>query len=432
VGVAARYTVAGNGAQGGTRVAASETTGEAGASRPRLVANGLLIAAVLLYAATFLDPTPDFWTLLLRRTSEAGVAGGVADWFAVTALFRRPLGLPIPHTGVIPNNQERIARGMARFVENHFLQPSTIAGRLRSADLSGVAARWLADPVNAAAVADRSAQALAGVIAAIPEEALRGFVRRAALRGISTIDLASLFAMGLQAMYDSGRHQELYDGVVGSLRDWLEKNPGRLEELVEQRTAWWVPRAVDRGLGRAMSLQAHLLIGELAPADSEARDAFDAAVAKLIEDVRTQPRYRRRIEALKRDLLGSEQFAVSLDGAAEELRRLLLEDMSANRSALRDAVAEAAQSFGQRLCENEAMRKRLERRVIWIVRGMVMPWRQSIGKFFADVMRGWDTRLLADRLEAAVGRDLQYVRINGTLVGGLVGGVLFLVTYFIE
>lgn len=396
------------------------------------MATGLLILAVVLYAATFFDPRPDFWTLLVRRTAEAGVAGGVADWFAITALFRRPLGLPIPHTGVIPNNQERIARGMARFVENHFLQPSTVAARLRSADLSGLAARWLADPANAAAVADRSAQTLARVVAAIPEEALRGFVRRAALRGISTLDLASLFAMGLQAMVDSGRHQELYDGVVASLRDWLEANPGRLEELVEQRTAWWVPRAIDRGLGKALALQAHVLLGELGPAESEARRAFDAAVLKLIEDVRTKPRHRRRIEALKRDLLGSEPFALSLDTAAEELRRLLLEDMSANRSALRDAVAEAVQAFGRRLAKDEGLRKRLERRVIWIVRGMVAPWRQSIARFFADVMRGWDTRLLADRLENAVGRDLQYVRINGTIVGGLVGGALFLITRFLE
>lgn len=364
--------------------------------------------------------------------AEAGVAGGVADWFAVTALFRRPLGLPIPHTGVIPNNKERIALGLARFVEKHFLEPSTIAARLRRADLTGMLARWLAAPDNAALVADRSAQALAAIVAAVPDQDLSGFVRRAAVRGISSVDLASLFAVGLQAMYDSGRHQELFDGMLGRARDWIVENPGKLEQMVEDRTAWWVPKAIDRGLGKLAVQQATALLAEMAPADSEARRAFDGLVVRLIEDVGGSPRYQRRIEAIKRDMLASDQLAQALDRAADELRRLVLEDVADRDSQIRRVIAETAQRFGGKLSDDEGLRKRLERRLIWLVRGLVRPWRGSIGGFFADVMRGWETTTLADRLEAAVGRDLQYVRINGTLVGGLVGGVLFLATYWLR
>ncbi|HYN39237.1 MAG TPA: DUF445 domain-containing protein, partial [Rhodospirillales bacterium] len=359
----------------------------------------------------------------------ASVAGGVADWFAVVALFRRPLGLPIPHTGVIPNNKERIARGLARFVEKHFLEPSTVAARLRRADLTGRFARWLGAPEHAALVADRFTQALAAVVAGIPEQDLSGFVRRAAVRGLSGVDLAGLFAIGLQAMYDSGRHQELFDGMIGRARDWIAANPGRLEQMVEDRTAWWVPKAIDRGLGKLAAQQAAALLAEMTPADSDARRAFDGLVVQLIADVRGSPRYQRRIEAIKRDMLSSEQLAEAFDRAAEEMRRLVLEDVADRDSQIRRVVADAAVRFAVRLGEDEGLRKRLERRLIWLVRGLVRPWRGSIGGFFADVMRGWETSTLADRLEAAVGRDLQYVRINGTLVGGLVGGVLFLTTY---
>lgn len=411
-------------------MAPSIDTDERDASRQRLIATGLLVMAVGLFGATFLNPQPDFWTLLARHVAEAGVAGGVADWFAVTALFRRPMGLPIPHTGVIPNNQERIARGLARFVEKHFLEPSTVAARLRHADLTGMFARWLAAPENAALVADRSAQALAAIVASVPDQELNGFVRRAAVRGISSVDLAGLFAIGLQAMYDSGRHQELFDGMLGRARDWIEENPSRLEQMVEDRTAWWVPKAIDRGLGKLAAQQATALLTEMTPADSAARQGFDALVARLIEDFRGSPRYQRRIEAIKRDMLGSEQLAEALDRAAEELRRLVLEDVADRDSQIRRVIADAAQRFADKLAADEGLRKRLERRLIWVVRGLVRPWRGSIGGFFADVMRGWETSTLANRLEAAVGRDLQYVRINGTLVGGLVGGVLFLATWW--
>lgn len=399
-------------------------------SRQRLIATGLLLVAVMLFAATFFDPQPDFWTLLVRRTAEAGIAGGIADWFAVTALFRRPLGLPIPHTGVIPNNKERIARGLARFVENHFLEPSTVAARLRHADLTGMFARWLAAPEHAAQVGERATQAISALVAAAPEPDLGGLVRRAALRGLSSVDLAGLFALGLQAMYDAGRHQELFDGMLGRASDWITENPERLERMIEDRTAWWVPKAIDRGLGKLAVQQANALMKEMTPADSEARRAFDALVVGLIDDVRTSPRYQRRIEAVKRDVMASGQLAGALDRTAEELRRLVIEDAADRDSQIRRVITEAVQRFANRLAEDENLRKRLERRLVWVVRGLVKPWRGSVGGFFADVMRGWETSTLADRLEAAVGRDLQYVRINGTLVGGLVGGVLFLATWW--
>jgi uncharacterized membrane-anchored protein YjiN (DUF445 family) len=185
-------------------------------------------------------------------------------------------------------------------------------------------------------------------------------------------------------------------------------------------------------LSRALADQALQLLDELAKPECEARNDFDSLVAGLIENLRDSPRYRERIEAIKRDLVSSGRVESSLDAAADELRRLALEDMAERRSSIRDSIANAVQAFGRRLSDDEGSRRRLERRLIWFARSILLPWRHNIGRFIADVMRGWEARTLAERLEQAVGRDLQYIRINGTLVGGIVGGVLFLLTRLVS
>jgi uncharacterized membrane-anchored protein YjiN (DUF445 family) len=410
----------------------SDTVEPPRGKRQRVFASGLLLLAALLFGASFLDREPGFWTLLLRSITEASLVGGIADWFAVVALFERPLGLPIPHTGVIPRNKDRIATGLSRFVETHFLEPAIITTRLRNADLSMLTARWLADVENAALLADRATQAMAAVVASIPEAELRAFVRRAALRGVSRLDLATLLSLTLQVVYETGRHQELFENAVARARRWVAEHPGRIYALVQERTAWWVPKSIDRGLSRALADQALQLLDELAKPECEARNDFDSLVAGLIENLRDSPRYRERIEAIKRDLVSSGRVESSLDAAADELRRLALEDMAERRSSIRDSIANAVQAFGRRLSDDEGSRRRLERRLIWFARSILLPWRHNIGRFIADVMRGWEARTLAERLEQAVGRDLQYIRINGTLVGGIVGGVLFLLTRLVS
>jgi uncharacterized membrane-anchored protein YjiN (DUF445 family) len=261
---------------------------------------------------------------------------------------------------------------------------------------------------------------------------LRAFVRRAALRGVSRLDLATLLSLTLQVVYETGRHQELFENAVARARRWVAEHPGRIYALVQERTAWWVPKSIDRGLSRALADQALQLLDELAKPECEARNDFDSLVAGLIENLRDSPRYRERIEAIKRDLVSSGRVESSLDAAADELRRLALEDMAERRSSIRDSIANAVQAFGRRLSDDEGSRRRLERRLIWFARSILLPWRHNIGRFIADVMRGWEARTLAERLEQAVGRDLQYIRINGTLVGGIVGGVLFLLTRLVS
>lgn len=395
---------------------------------PLLLANGLLLLAIVLFVISHLDPDPGYATRLLKRVSEASLVGGIADWFAVVALFRHPLGLPIPHTAVIPRNKDRIGAGLGRFAERHLLDPEAVARKLRSADLPLRAANWLAEPDNAALLADRLAQGLSFFVASLPDEEFRAFVRRTTLRQLSALDLVSILAAAVETLRNSGRHQDLYDAVLGGAHRYLLKNQERLRREVEERSAWWVPKIVERGVAEVIVDQLSSLLKELLAADSGMRREFDAWVKALIADLRESPRYREEIEAFKRELMASSALDASLDRLAADVRQLLIEDVADRRSAIRGAIENGLIAFAGRLRDDEPARRRLERRLVWVVRSLILPWRPDIGRFIAEVVRGWEARTVAERLEDAVGADLQYIRVNGTLVGGMVGGVIFVIS----
>ena len=392
------------------------------------MASGLLLLAVAVFVVSHLDRDPGFCIRLVQRVSEASLIGGIADWFAVTALFRHPFGLPIPHTAVIPRSKDRIGVGLGLFAERHLFDPESVTRKLRSANLTLRAARWLSNLDNAAVVADRLTQALAFCVAALPDTELRGFVRRSARRQLSTLDPVPIAVAIVEALRESGRHQDLYDRMLRGVRDYLVAHRRRLTAEVEPRTAWWVPKAIDRRMTKAFIDQSIATLDELRMPGSAVRRDFDRAVNTLIADLARLPEYRQQIEAFKRDLLTSPQIDPDLDRMGDDIRRALSEDLADKRSAIRAAIADGLVCFAARLIDDEAGRARIERRLVWILGSLIVPWRQDIGRFITEVVHSWDARTVSQRLEDAVGNDLQYIRVNGTLVGGMVGGLIFLAT----
>lgn len=395
---------------------------------PWLVASGLLVLAIGVFVVSHLVDAPSFGVRLLQRISEASLIGGIADWFAVTALFRHPFGLPIPHTAVIPRSKDRIGVGLGSFAERHLFDPDSVTRKVRSADLPGKAARWLSNRDNAETVADRLTQALAFFVAALPDTELRGFVRRLARRQLSALDPVPIVAAIVEALRESGRHQDLFDHLISAVRDYLVGHRRHLKAEIEARTAWWVPKAVDRRMTGVLIDQAIVALGELLTPESGVRRDFDRAAAALIDDLNRSPAYRQQIEAFQRELLTSPSIDAELDRLADDLRRALSDDVADKRSAIRAAITDSLVGFANRLVENDADRARIERRLIWVVRSLIVPWRQDIGRFVTEVVHSWDARTVSQRLEEAVGNDLQYIRVNGTLVGGMVGGLIFLVS----
>lgn len=373
----------------------------------------------------------DFWILLARAGSEAALVGGLADWFAVTALFRRPLGLPIPHTAVVIRNKDRIGQGIGTFVEQHILDPALIIGRLRDAQAARRLGLWLSRPRNAAIAAERITSALPVLLNGLSDREVREFFREALSHQMGKVDLAPLLGAILRLLRESHRHQELFDLLLVGARDYLLANEEHVYQAVESRSSWWVPSRVDRKVAHAVLRGIADLLMEMGQRDHDVRRKFDEAVEHLTDELDHSPQIAARVSAIREQVLGSPEVQAYLGSIWDKIKATLAEGHSDPEWPFRQGLADMLQSLGVTLAKDSAMQTWLDQRLENLVRAGLSPFRMEIGRFIAGVVRGWEADTIASRIEGAVGRDLQYIRINGTVVGALVGCCLFLVSWFI-
>ncbi len=396
--------------------------------RHRRVATASLVGAGAVYFGTQYVEDPGYWWLLVRSGAEAGLIGGVADWFAVTALFRRPLGLPIPHTAIVPRNKDRLGRGLGRFVARHFLDEEVVTERLRQADPSLHMGGWLARRDNAELVADRMLALAPEMINAFQDREVRGFYRDVLATHMRRLDLVPVLDRLLRVFMASREHQQLFDRGLVVARQVLRRNREHIREQVSARSRWWVPRRFDRRLADEIIEGVEEWLGEMAEHDHPVRQDFEAAVAAFADRLQDSPVIRERLDRLRDQVLASDELQDMLETLWEDLRQALLEGVSGDDSGFRESLVRSLQHFGETLQTDPDARARLDERMEALLRELVLPFRDSIGTFIADVVEDWPSDSLVERLELAVGRDLQYIRINGTLVGALVGMVLFVIT----
>lgn len=394
--------------------------------RQRRFAGALLLFMAAVYVSTRLVPDAPFWLQLVRAASEAALVGGLADWFAVTALFRHPFGIPIPHTAIIPRNQARIGVALGRFVERHFLEPALLAQKLRSLDLASRLGTWLAAPEHANRLATRIAKTLPWAVHAADDRALRDFAHRALHEQLAHVNLAPILGGLLEVLKAGGRHQELFDRALMVGSSLLADHEERIYALISDKSRWWVPPSIDRGIARRVITGLHELLEELADHEHEARRGFDLATHDFIERLKHSPELHARVEALKRELLDSPQLQKYFAAVWDELRTHVVQDAAGADSRIAGALAHALAALGATLMKDDPIRARVNRRIEALTVEFAVPWRTEIGTFIAEVVESWDTATMTDRLELVVGRDLQFIRINGTLVGALVGVMLFL------
>ncbi|WP_208539096.1 DUF445 domain-containing protein [Algihabitans albus] len=400
--------------------------------RYRWVATLLLVLMACVFLSTKMVEDPSFWILLIRAGAEAAMVGGLADWFAVTALFRRPLGLPIPHTAVIPANKDRIGAGLGLFVERNFLDPDLVTAKLRSLAPARRVGTWLSEAEQAEKLAGRLAASVPALVESLSDREVRSFLARALDRQLGSIDLSALLGRGLDILRESDRHHDLFDQIVRAARQYLLDHQGRIFEAVEDRSRWWVPRGIDRRMAKALIGGVAELLEELLQRDHPVRRQFEASLDRLTRDLREDPARRAQVAAIQAELLSNPRTQAYLGEVWGELRAILLRDAAAGRdSLLLKALAGALQSLGKGLLADSEMQARLDRGIEDATKSWILPWRHEIGHFIAEVVKSWDGRTVADRVETAVGRDLQYIRINGTLVGGLVGIAIFLLSWYV-
>jgi uncharacterized membrane-anchored protein YjiN (DUF445 family) len=397
------------------------------------VASGLLVVALGVFLiALMLEPAYP-WMGFVRATAEASLVGGLADWFAVTALFRRPLGLPIPHTAIIQTQKERIGRVLGNFVQNHFLSKDVLALRLKSMRVAERAARWITDPENSGRLARHLAAGVARTMETVPDSEVRGLIQDAAVSRIKSVQVAPMLGTLLSVVASERRHQVLLDEALRLAGDVLDKNREDLRHRIKEESPWWVPTAVDEAFQRKLENAFQRILDEVKlDPFHPLRQKFDVAFTDFVERLKHSPEVSAKAEALKSDLLrhpAVEEFAASLwERARNAAERLTTEE---DGKAL-EPLSRGISAVGGSLLANPDRLEDLDDFLTGFAASVLERHRHEVGTLIAETVRQWDPEVAAERLELAVGRDLQFIRLNGTLVGGLAGLIIYTVSLLLQ
>jgi len=399
----------------------------------RRLATGLLVLMALVFVTALhfekSHPTLGF----VRAFAEAAMVGALADWFAVTALFRHPLGIPIPHTAIIPRNKDRIGENMGRFVEQNFLAPSLVAERIERVDFAGRLARWLSEPAQGAWLAGGIASVLPKVLHALDDSDLRRFAGEHLVAGIRKIDFATITAELLELLTRDNRHHVIVTQLIDQAKELLEEFKPQIRERV-RKEVWWGLRtvAIDEMLYSRIVDAIERFLEELRDTPThEMRSRIDARIARLIGDLKNSPELRAQGESLVRQLLQNEGLQAYLGIVWQEVRDRILADASLPASAIRSQLQASIANVGIALAGDRAMQDKLN---VWVRREIVEQVEahgHHLATLISDTVRSWDPQTITDKAEAEIGKDLQFIRINGTLIGGLVGLVLHTVSIYL-
>jgi uncharacterized membrane-anchored protein YjiN (DUF445 family) len=403
----------------------------------KAIATGLLVLAAALYAvATAMQPSHPAWGYV-ASFAEAAMVGAIADWFAVTALFRRPLGLPIPHTAIIPRNKARIGRKLSDFIVTHFLSTPQVLAKIQALDLGGRMAAWLRHPDNAKAVGQHAGGIARFGVNALRDDRVQAFIQATVTRRLRKIDLAPLFGQALEVLTSQGRHQAMLDEVLVELDHIMrgEEAQAMVARAItaEVRTlryfglgsmvGGWSAKKVVGGISA--------LIAEVAEdRDHPLRGRFDAYVDEFANRLKYDEHYRLEVERIFTQLLDHPATATYLSTLWRDLIDWLQRDLESDASSIRRRIAELVQGFGESLAADRAMHDWINEQLMSAAPAVVERYRNQIGHYIADRVEQWESRELVAQMEQSVGKDLQFIRINGTLVGGLVGLLLHALTHF--
>jgi uncharacterized membrane-anchored protein YjiN (DUF445 family) len=385
-------------------------------------ATGLLVGVTVLFLIVTVAGVHGTLLGFVQAGAEASMVGGVADWFAVTALFRRPLGLPIPHTALLVERKDQFAVTLGQFVQENFLNADVLAERIRSARLVPRLAAWLADRANAARFAGHAADLLVTVAEAFRDEDVQRVLTDELTRAVDTVEVAPLAGRALRVIIAEGHHADLFDAMVSAADRYLADHYLELRELFEAESPGWVPDAVYRRVfDRLFTRLRHRLVAMAADPDDEARHQFEEWIAGLPDRLETSPELRERGERLKREVLASaglRDWSSSLWQKAKEALRAQAADPE---SELRRRLADALVAAGRRLGSDRRLQEGLDRMVESGARALADQFHDELAGLVTGTIERWDAAETSSQLELLLGRDLQFIRINGTVVGAGVG-----------
>jgi uncharacterized membrane-anchored protein YjiN (DUF445 family) len=365
------------------------------------------------------------WVGFVQAAAEAGMVGGLADWFAVTALFRRPLALPIPHTAIIPTRKDALGRNLSDFVGTNFLSEQVIRERLRNADVPRRVGGWLAEPEHARRVTAEFARALRGAVDVLRDEDVRAVLEPVVLRRLSALPVGPTLGRLLAQVVEDKAHHRLVDLVATAVDDWLTGNREQVVDLVARQAPAWSPEFVDRAVATRIYAELARVSGEVrADPEHPIRQQLDRLLARFAEDLRHDPATIERASGVLTALLDQAEVRRAFGDVISAGRRLLLEMVDDPDGELRTRLTGALADLGRRLEGDDTLRARVDGWVADAAGYVVTHYRDELTRTITDTVERWDGVETARKVELAVGRDLQFIRINGTVVGALAGVVI--------
>jgi uncharacterized membrane-anchored protein YjiN (DUF445 family) len=397
--------------------------------RMKLLATGLLVMVTMLFVAARWLRDEAGWIEYVESFAEAAMVGALADWFAVTALFRHPLGVPIPHTAIIPKRKDQIGESLGEFVQENFLTEELLNERLQRAHIGARLGEWLSHPTNALRASAAAGDVLRGALEVVDDAAISGSIESMVERRIRATAVAPLFGRAIDLAVENGHHQRLLDATMTGLKNFLDDNRTTFRERLQHESPWWVPESIDDRIFDKIFTGVHSFLADVgADHDHEVRRSIDQRVLAFAERLHADPELIAKGEELKDELLAHPDFRAWIASLWGDMRSSLEQASIDPDSELRRRMTFSVSQFGHRLRDDASLQAKVDNWVASAGSYLVSNYRSEVGAMISSTVGRWDAESTSRRLELQVGRDLQFIRINGTVVGGLAGLIIHSLT----
>jgi len=401
--------------------------------RMQAVAIWLLIAMAIIFAVAFSLQDTYVWAGYVRAAAEGGMVGAIADWFAVTALFRHPLGIPIPHTNLIANKKDDIGEGLGSFIEENFLADEVVHDRLSQISGARIAGDWLQVPANAEKITEILSQSALAGLTVLSDGDVQDLLEELVREHVITPEWSTNIGNVAEQLLTAHHHSTLLDIVADHAEVWLVNHPEAFDKLVSSRVPSWVPGIASRFIDSKAHQEAVKFVRSVRADDEHPfRHAVDRFLYDLADDLREREELQNQVEQLKHEIFDSPRIRAIAESTWQSARVALTEMLEDEQSELRLRVTRALRDFGKRLLEDPTVQYKIDVWVMTAVEHLVSTYRHDLANVVTETVQRWDSTEAAEKIELQVGKDLQFIRINGTVVGSIAGLVIYSIATLIH
>jgi uncharacterized membrane-anchored protein YjiN (DUF445 family) len=410
-------------------MSAADLERRAALRKMKVVATALLLVVTVVFFVARWQEQDHGWVAYVRAFAEAAMVGALADWFAVSALFRHPLGIPIPHTAIVPHRKDQIGRSLGEFVQTNFLTREVLNERLAGANVGKRLGDWLADDRNAAKAGEGVSDLLRGALEVLDDRDVASGLETLIERRVRATPVAPLVGKAIDLAMEGGHHQRLLDAVLTGLGGFLDDNRATFRARLEHESPWWIPEKIDDKLFAKIYGAIHGFLADVGTnPDHEIRRSIDTRIVAFVDRLRSDPVLLAKGEELKLELLAHPDVRAWLGSLWGELKRNTVGALGDPGSELRRRVDRSLAALGRRLAGEAELQAKVDDWVMRAAGHVVDHYRGEVAELIAGTVAKWDGKATGDRMELQVGRDLQFIRINGTIVGGLAGLLIYTVS----